>query len=559
MAKKETSFNGWLQRVRKTREFSDVTVLVDGQEFHLHMLPLLNASLYFRNLPSSSSSSPFKVDRVVEIRDMPGGVEGFSVAADFSYLIKPTYTLENVAKIRAVAEHLGMVELQDSTKKFLYMNIFSHWRSSIAFLQQYQRLHSPVDEYIESRCLKVISAACIKAFFDTKYLSAPIPLTGSGSSNTWQSSPCQLLTDTLIRVASMPDMYVQEVVEELVNGEVNLNLKCRQGRNVKGWLDSTIMVECRTDKARCWVVICLTRMLEKSVTMDRPWLELSSQYWCSLLEHVGRIIKKADAYMVERLQPSIGFLEERIGGSLHELDDYLLTYSFQPQTLLDLVKHFKHTKQVKEKEMGEVATEVDACLWSFVESACISAEDFVSFIEAFPESSRTSHDMLYTAIEKLIEKAEFSNEEKQRLWGLVDITKLSIPYKDNALNNAVFLCQPHMLEYVLRQHNEELSEAGDEDRLKLGQIMQKVIRASLKLLEENSRRSKEIMDLQKQYASLIGESKACSLQDSCVSSPDIIFNKLRMTGCVHAISPDEVDEAPSDTRTHRSTCSSVEY
>eukprot|EP00250_Pteridium_aquilinum_P013439 c21343_g1_i1 orf=717-2396(-) len=559
MAKKENSFSGWLQRVRRTGEFSDVIVLVDGQEFHLHMLPLLNASLYFRNLPSSSS--PYKADnaRVVELRDMPGGAEGFSVAADFSYLIKPTYTLENVAKIRAVAEHLGMAELQDSTKKFLYMNIFSHWRSSIAFLQQYKRLESPVDDYIESRCLKVISAACIKAFFDTKYLSAPIPLSGSGSSNAWQSSPCQVLTDTLVRVASMPDEYVQEVVEELVNGEVNLNLKCRQGRNVKGWLDSTITAECRTDRARCWVVICLTRMLEKSVTMDRPWLELSSQYWCSLLDHAGNLMKRADVHMLERLQPVMAFLGERIGGSLHELDDYLLTYNFEPQTLLDLVKHFKHAKEVAEKEMEEVATEVDSCLWSFVDTACISADDFVSFIEAFPETSRTSHDMLYTAIEKLIARSEFSNDEKQRLWGLVDITKLSTPYKEKALNNAIFLCQPHVLEYVLRQHNEELSVIGDEDRHKLSQIMQKVIRASLKLLEENSRRSKEIMELQKQYAALIGGGKACYLQDSCESSPDIIFNKSRMNGCVHAIIHDEVEEAPSDTPARRSTCSSVEY
>ena len=49
--------SGWLQRVRKTGEYSDVQVVVNGVEFRLHMLPLMNASSYFRNLPSSSSSS----------------------------------------------------------------------------------------------------------------------------------------------------------------------------------------------------------------------------------------------------------------------------------------------------------------------------------------------------------------------------------------------------------------------------------------------------------------------------------------------------------------------
>lgn len=49
--------SGWLQRVRKTGEYSDVQVVVNGVEFRVHMLPLMNASSYFRNLPSSSSSS----------------------------------------------------------------------------------------------------------------------------------------------------------------------------------------------------------------------------------------------------------------------------------------------------------------------------------------------------------------------------------------------------------------------------------------------------------------------------------------------------------------------
>lgn len=78
MAKKEAGFSTWLQRVRRTGEFSDVKVCVNGDVFRLHMLPLLNASAYFRNLPSSSNGSPsLSKDgstRIINITDFPGTI-----------------------------------------------------------------------------------------------------------------------------------------------------------------------------------------------------------------------------------------------------------------------------------------------------------------------------------------------------------------------------------------------------------------------------------------------------------------------------------------------------
>eukprot|EP00249_Psilotum_nudum_P008658 c21428_g1_i1 orf=636-2168(+) len=498
MATKESrSFSGWLQRMRRTGEFSDVTVLVEGKEFNLHILPLLNASAYFRSLFNCSEDYPTDFLRRIDLNCLIGGAQAFSVAADFCYLIKPNYTLQNIAKIRAIAEFLGMTELIDSTETFLHKNVFDRWRSSVAFLQQYQRLQSPVDEYIESRCLKTITVACTKAFSDTKTLSAPIPLSSSGSSNSWQTSPCQVLTDILVRTASLPDHFILEVIDELVADEVNLNLKCRQGRKVKGWLDHTIMVECKSNQSKCWVVICLTRMLERSVTPVRPWLELSSQYWCTLLEHVGCLMKVADSEILEKLEPINAFLEQRIGGSLHELDDYLQTYRFEPHTVMSLVSYFKDVYGLSDQEWEEVATEVDSCLWKIVDAARIPVSAFLSLIEAFPATSRKSHDLLFTAIQKLTAKWSYSSDEKLKLWRLVSLANLSPVYRDEALNNAYFICQPHNLEHILEQHSDELKTIGGDDRQNLRHIMHKVIRASLKLLEENSHRSQEIMELQK--------------------------------------------------------------
>lgn len=181
-----------------------------------------------------------------------------------------------------------MDEILESTKKYMYANIFTHWRLCINFLQQYQRIGSPVDEYVESRCRKVLVTTCSKAFAETKHLSAPSkyisgPLTSIPPTRT---SPCQNLSEIIVHICSLPDMYALEVIDMLVEADVNLNLKCRQGRNVRSWLNSVIEDECQTDKSRFWVLLFLSRMLLKGAPAKRPWMELSSQYWCSLLEHV---------------------------------------------------------------------------------------------------------------------------------------------------------------------------------------------------------------------------------------------------------------------------------
>lgn len=85
MAKKDGvgtgGFNTWLQRVRRTGEYSDVTVRVEGEDFRLHMLPLLNASSYFRNMSGnphwsslgwSTASSEDATARVISFPDLPG-------------------------------------------------------------------------------------------------------------------------------------------------------------------------------------------------------------------------------------------------------------------------------------------------------------------------------------------------------------------------------------------------------------------------------------------------------------------------------------------------------
>ena len=139
----------------------------------------------------------------------------------------------------------------------------------------------------------------------------------------------------------------------------------KEGRNVKEWLDNTLSMDgCRSNRERSWIVVCLTRLLQKSCTSvknlsisadqqrDPSSLELSSYYWCALLQEASFCVKKVLTEMEEgsigfsdllknKLLEAKSFLEERIGRNLNELDDYLRSYRLDPQVLLSLVRYFR--------------------------------------------------------------------------------------------------------------------------------------------------------------------------------------------------------------------------
>jgi len=236
-------------------------------------------------------------------------VEGFAIAADMCYLLKPTFTVHSVAQVHAAAEFLTVDEITEATKRFMHAHIFSHWRHCTSFLQHYERTGAPVDEYIEFRCHKVIATACVKAFTEIKHVSPPSayisgPLTPAAPLKAPPSSACQSLTELLVAVCSLPDRHAAEIINTLVDSDVNLSLKCRQGRNVRCWLESVMEDECGNDRARCWVILCLSRMLLKNAPAKRPWMELSSQYWCCLLEHADLLLPLLDDPSLKVLLPT---------------------------------------------------------------------------------------------------------------------------------------------------------------------------------------------------------------------------------------------------------------
>lgn len=87
---------------RDTGEFSDVTIVVESQEFKLHKFPLLIKSQFIKDNANQSHVSELTLD------EFPGGAANFSQVADFCYGKKIDITLKNMVALYCAAEYLQM-------------------------------------------------------------------------------------------------------------------------------------------------------------------------------------------------------------------------------------------------------------------------------------------------------------------------------------------------------------------------------------------------------------------------------------------------------------------
>ncbi len=88
---------------RNSGELSDITIVIDGEEFHLHKFPLFLRSFYFKDLTLESSNTSR-----VELKNFPGGPKIFSIIADYCYNKQVQVNQENVIAVRCAAEYLKM-------------------------------------------------------------------------------------------------------------------------------------------------------------------------------------------------------------------------------------------------------------------------------------------------------------------------------------------------------------------------------------------------------------------------------------------------------------------
>lgn len=82
-----------------------------------------------------------------------------------------------------------------------------------------------------------------------------------------------------------------------------------------------------------------------------------------------------------RLRDVKKVLEQKIGVSLDELDDYLHVYKFGPETLMSMVGYYMDEGDPNPQSFEEIAGEVDGFLWTFAETGSIEPDTFISLVK----------------------------------------------------------------------------------------------------------------------------------------------------------------------------------
>ncbi|OWM78022.1 BTB/POZ domain-containing protein At1g03010-like [Punica granatum] len=130
---------------------SDLTVDVGKSSFALHKFPLVSRSGRIRKLLLETKDSKAAVR--INLPDVPGGPEGFELAAKFCYGINLEFTPSNIALLRCVAHFLEMTEelaeknLESRTELFIKEAVLPSISISISVLHRCETL-VPVCEEI---------------------------------------------------------------------------------------------------------------------------------------------------------------------------------------------------------------------------------------------------------------------------------------------------------------------------------------------------------------------------------------------------------------------------
>ncbi|KAF5746556.1 BTB/POZ domain-containing protein [Tripterygium wilfordii] len=142
---------------------SDLIIQVKGSRYLLHKFPLLSKCLRLQKLCSESPES--SSHQLVQLPDLPGGVEAFELCAKFCYGITITLSAYNIVPARHAAEYLQMTEDVEKGNLIYKIEVFFNscilqgWKDSIVTLQSTRAFPlSSEDLGITSRCLESIAS-----------------------------------------------------------------------------------------------------------------------------------------------------------------------------------------------------------------------------------------------------------------------------------------------------------------------------------------------------------------------------------------------------------------
>ncbi|PWA78432.1 SKP1/BTB/POZ domain, NPH3 domain protein [Artemisia annua] len=407
---------------------SDVTVRIGDVSFSIHKFPLVSKCGYIKKLLSDSNNTDLSV---VEIPDVPGGPEGFELAAKFCYEANIELSTENIALARCVAEYLEMTEeyangnLVSITEDYLNEIGLLNLSGAVTVLRSSGDL-LPISEKVKliDRCVDFI------AYMVTEESQVSVV-------DWWAEDLIGLRIDIFKRVLLA---LVSRGFKQFALGPVLMLYaqKCLRGLEIFGKAKKKLDSKKEHEKRVVLETIVGLLPREKNATS------------ISFLSMLLRAAKYLDTSLSCRLD-----LEKRMGLQLAQavLDDILIpSFCFDGDTLFDVdtvqqmmlnfVEHnsldmcdvsYVSPTQSDNENVGKL---MESFLAKIASDRNLLVSKFISFAECIPMEVRVTEDGMYRAIDIYLKAhPAISDMDRKKVCSLMDCQKLSREARAHAAQN----------------------------------------------------------------------------------------------------------------------------
>ncbi|KAF5798854.1 putative BTB/POZ domain, NPH3 domain, NPH3/RPT2-like family protein [Helianthus annuus] len=407
---------------------SDVIVSVGGVSFPTHKFALISKCGYIKKLLSDTKDADLSV---VEIPDIPGGPEGFELAAKFCYETHLELSLDNIAMARCVAEYLEMTEeyavgnLVSITEGYLNKTGLQNLSGAASILQSSANL-LPVSEKVKliDRCVDTI--ACMVTDESQVYVV-----------DWWAEDLIGLRIDMFKRVLLA---LVSRGFKQFALGPVLMLYAQKCLRGLDFYSKSRKNLDPKQEHEKRIILETIVGLLPRE----------KNAMSISFLSMLLRAAKHLDTTVACRLD-----LEKRMGLQLGQavLEDILIpSFCFDGDTLFDvdtvqqiMMNYFEYMSKdsgdmnhayPSQSDNENVGMLMESFLAKIASDRNLLVSKFINFAECIPMEVRVTEDGMYRAIDIYLKAhPAISDMDRKKVCSLMDCQKLSREARAHAAQN----------------------------------------------------------------------------------------------------------------------------
>ncbi|XP_038723071.1 BTB/POZ domain-containing protein At3g44820 [Tripterygium wilfordii] len=565
---------------------SDLTIAVEGDNFHLHKFPLISKCGKIAQILEESQSIHSKISTTA-LAEFPGGPDTFLIPVKFCYGVRVELTPRNIVMVYCASDYLEMTDeygednLLSRAESFFHKHVLRNWKDCILALQSSEGVLPRAEKLqIISKCLSSLS---MMVCTDPSLFGWPMMMYGSlqspGGSILWNG------INTGARIHSAESDWWFEDISYLSVGMFERLIKKMEERGIRPEnLSGAIMYYSRkylpglsrwqsvpSSKNRTVASFSLTpavvdqRFLLETIVKLIP--EKKGKSSCRFLLGLLRV-----ALILGVSQTCTDSLERRIGIQLDlaTLDGLLIPNYSDSDTLynIDYIERIIHhfTSSVSRiqsfspsspnlemspssEPLKKVARLVDNYIAEVASDVNLKPGKIRSLAESLPESSRQLHDGLYRALDIYFKAHPWLSEnEKEELCNVIDCQKLSIDACAHASQNErlplrvvllVLFCEQMQLRtalagclHILENESAPTGPMAVPSDM-AGSIVQRdgwvtVVRENQVLKVDMERMRSRVGELEEEFCKIKQEMKRVTKSHSSLSSPRLVARKI---GC----------------------------